>query len=56
MKHDPNAPWVYDFGWARGDGGLRVFLETLDRNGYELVCVTHVTADSYRIFYRRPKP
>ena len=51
-----NPAMVYDFGWARGDSGLCVFLETLERNGWELVCVTHVTADSYRIFYRRPKP
>lgn len=46
---------VYDFGWARGEVGLLEMLESLDRNGYELVCVTHVTADSYRVFFRRPK-
>ena len=46
---------VYDFGWARGEVGLLEMLESLDRNGYELGCGTHVTADSYRVFFRRPK-
>ena len=45
---------VYDFGWARGDSGLRKMLESMDMNGYELICVTHVHADCYKIFFRRP--
>jgi hypothetical protein len=56
MERNQTINWVYDFGWARGDNGLRHFLETLNLNGYELVCLTHVTADGYRVFYRRPKP
>ena len=46
---------VYDFGWARGTAGLATMLESLDEHGFELVCVTHVTADSYRVFFRRSR-
>ena len=44
---------VHDFGWAKGDRGLQQMLSSLDRNGFELVCVTHVYADCYKVFYRR---
>ena len=47
---------VYDFGWARGDEGLRDMLASLDQHGYELVCVTHVCSDCYKVFFRRPAP
>lgn len=49
-------PMVHDYGWARGDRGLNHMLQTIDANGYELVCVTHVTVDSYCVFFRRPAP
>ena len=52
----PERQMVHDFGWAKGDSGLRAMLDSLNRNGYELVCVTHVCADSYRVFFRRPAP
>ena len=45
---------VYDFGRAIGDGGLKMALESISRNGYELVCVTHVDAGHYLLVYRRP--
>ena len=56
QNHTIGRPMVHDYGWARGDSGLNHMLQTIDANGYELVCVTHVTVDSYRVFFRRPAP
>lgn len=45
---------VHDFGWAKGDRGLREMLNSLDRMGFQLVCVTAVGPELYKVFFRRP--
>lgn len=50
------AKLVCDFDEVYGDAGLSRILSYLDSHGYKLICVTHVSADKYLVFFRRPAP
>lgn len=54
VPEKPVRPYVHDFGWAEGDEGLREILDSLDRMGFQLVCVTAVGPEQYKVFFRRP--
>lgn len=49
----PVIRWIHDYELCSSIDQLRMVMETINRNQYQLISVTQDSSDMYTVFFRR---